>query len=346
MNETKVRVQDIADALHLSRVTVSKALNHHPSVPERTVQRVFEKASEMNYKFLGEAAQPGKIGHQKNSPGQIAVLFSKDIDSQHVGFKILSRLSDILGKKNYSVSLYFISKENLENCQFPDAFALERISAILCVEIFHEQYSRMLCTLGKPVVFLDAYPFILRDQLPADVLFTESRYSFSGAIQKIIQDHGLRRIGFVGPYLHCLSFFERWQGYQIALALENIPYDPQYCILSNKDDLYWHSEMIFSRLKQMNPMPQLFVCANDALAIHLMCSLQEMKYKVPEDVRILGFDNSPAAALSHPRLTTIDANSYEIGSAAARILLERITFPRQPNTVFFVQPTFIPGQSV
>jgi LacI family transcriptional regulator len=345
MSDTKIRVQDIADALHLSRVTVSKALNHHPSVPENTTRRVFEKAIEMNYKFLGDSRFSGLIDEQKNSPGQIAVLFSKDIDRQHVGFSILSRLSDILGEKNYSVSLYFISKKNLESGQLPDAFAADQISAILCVEIFHEQYTRMLCSLGKPVIFLDAYPSFLTDQIPADVLLTESRYSFSRIIRKIIQDHGLERIGFVGPYLHCLSFLERWQGYQIALAQENIPYAPQYCILSNDDDLYWHSELIASRLRMMNPLPQLFVCANDALAIHLMSSLQEMKYRVPEDVRVLGFDNSPAAALSHPRLTTVDANSHAIGTLAARILLERIAFPGQPNTAFFVQSRFIPGQS-
>ena len=50
MAKDKVTIQDIADALHLSRTTVSKALNGAPNMPAKTISAVWNKAKEMNYK--------------------------------------------------------------------------------------------------------------------------------------------------------------------------------------------------------------------------------------------------------------------------------------------------------
>ena len=68
MAKDKVTIQDIADALHLSRTTVSKALNGAPNMPAKTISAVWNKAKEMNYKqfaYLQPQIYPGTRFPQK-----------------------------------------------------------------------------------------------------------------------------------------------------------------------------------------------------------------------------------------------------------------------------------------
>ena len=118
MAKAKILVQDIADALNLSRTTVSKVLNNSGSVSPQTRERVLHKAAELNYKCysliqpvltenldLEEAftAQSTDAPEEESAPSQqsqIAVFFSKGIDKQHIGFNLLSVLGQELSRKN------------------------------------------------------------------------------------------------------------------------------------------------------------------------------------------------------------------------------------------------------
>ena len=109
MAKAKILVQDIADALNLSRTTVSKVLNNSGSVSPQTRERVLHKAAELNYKCysliqpvltenldLEEAftAQSTDAPEEESAPSQqsqIAVFFSKGIDKQHIFSRFWAR---------------------------------------------------------------------------------------------------------------------------------------------------------------------------------------------------------------------------------------------------------------
>ena len=110
MAKAKILVQDIADALNLSRTTVSKVLNNSGSVSPQTRERVLHKAAELNYKcysliqpvltenldleeaFTAQSTDAPKEESAPSQQSQIAVFFSKGIDKQHIGFNLLSVL--------------------------------------------------------------------------------------------------------------------------------------------------------------------------------------------------------------------------------------------------------------
>lgn len=362
MAKAKILVQDIADALNLSRTTVSKVLNNSGSVSPQTRERVLHKAAELNYKCysliqpvltenldLEEAftAQSTDAPEEESAPSQqsqIAVFFSKGIDKQHIGFNLLSVLGQELSRKNYSISMYFIQEAEFHSLLLPPTFHLEQTASIFCIELLDKSYSRMLCSLGKPILFFDAYAGILEDSLPADVLTAESQFRLTGLIKNLIQKYHLQKIGFFGSSLHCLSFFERWLGFRAAILSCGLEYDETYSIIAN-DDLYWDDRWLLTQLKRMDSLPELFVCANDALACQLMRILASLNIHCPRDILITGFDNCPIASTNQPGITTIDQHSSDLAWEATSLILSRLEEPEQPYRNIRLQSSVIERDS-
>lgn len=109
------------------------------------------------------------------------------------------------------------------------------------------------------------------------------------------------------------------------------------CIISEDDPKYFDKQWLINRLKTIDPFPELFVCANDALAMQLILCLKELNISVPSDVMVTGFDNSPVSPLITPPLTTVDINTTDMGKMAARQIISRIANPALPYSRLYLQ---------
>src|SRR5699024_11037926 len=65
----------------------------------------------------------------------------------------------------------------------------------------------------------------------------------------------------------------------------------------------------------------IFICSNDILAIETMAIIQQFKFKVPEDIQIVGYDNIPFSTMTFPNISTIDQSAYVLGQKAVSKLL-------------------------
>jgi GntR family transcriptional regulator of arabinose operon len=90
-------------------------------------------------------------------------------------------------------------------------------------------------------------------------------------------------------------------------------------------------------LKGAKEIPSAFVCGNDEDALHLIEVAERQGIRVPEDLSVVGFDNSDIAQLEKISLTSVDHPSFEIGEKAANILLDKIFHPE----IRFVTHTII-----
>ena len=82
-------------------------------------------------------------------------------------------------------------------------------------------------------------------------------------------------------------------------------------------------------LDEGREMPTAFFADNDMIALGAMQALQKYKYRVPEDISIIGFDDIAFSEVCAPGLTTIHVYKKELGQAAVRRLLELIRDPGQ-----------------
>lgn len=94
---------------------------------------------------------------------------------------------------------------------------------------------------------------------------------------------------------------------------------------------------IDSKLNAKHKLPSAFVCVNDFVAIGLIKALKSKNIKVPEDVLVTGFDDSPESSIIDPHLTTVHIYSTEMGTIAADLILSRLRHPSRPVQITHVK---------
>ncbi|ETT32300.1 LacI family DNA-binding transcriptional regulator [Paenibacillus sp. FSL P4-0338] len=332
MKKAKVTIQDIADALGISRNTASKALNGAESVPPETREKVLSKAAELKYKqfsYMETASSPSE------QQGNIALLTSNLPNSSHFGSQLLSGLEKRISTEGYTLSIYFVRENDINAMTLPGNFEPSNVDGIICIEMFNKEYSGLITDLGIPTIFIDCAADIVYPELKADLLLMENEHSMYAMTRKLM-DLGVRSFGFVGDYNHCRSFHERWTGFNRALSAAGIPLNPESCIAGQDKDYLLEANWMDQQMEALGQWPSAFICANDFIAISVMKSLKNRGVKVPEQVAVCGFDDASESRVIEPHLSTVHIYSSHMGIVSAEMLLSRIKDPARPYQVTHV----------
>lgn len=336
----KVTVQDIADALNISRNTVSKAINGTGTVSKDTKTKIFNKASELGYKQFSMLNQNHTeiITPQPNY--EIALFSHSVLSTSHFSSPLLHTFQEHISALGYRLSMYTIRDDFMFQCELPANFNYEFTRGIIVIEMFNEKYTEFLCNLEIPTLFIDTFANTNGQILKSDIMYMEN-YNCSYQMTLSLINNGYKKIGFVGDYLHCHSFYERWCGYRHAMQDSSINNFYEYCILENDNLPYYNSELLASKIKTLPCLPEAFVCANDYIAIDVIRALKSMNLTIPDDIKISGFDNSTESKIIEPPLTTANIPGDSMGHFAAETLLSRIQYPELSYRTIYVQTQII-----
>ncbi len=331
----KVTVQDIADELGISRNTVSKALNGTPGLAESTRELILQKAVEMGYKQFSYVASlrnilTTSIPFDAPEPGEIALL-TTSYSNSHFASLLMDKFEQEMSQLNYSITSYRINETSMKKLSLPASLNLDEVSAIVCVEIFDKPFADMICSLDKPVLFIDAPCAMTEPVIDADVLLMNNMNPIREFIREMAAS-GKTRIGFIGDYTHCQSFFERFSAYQVGMLASGLPVNRKF-ILKNEDDNY---DDICCKLQQMDEYPEVFICANDFVAIDAMMAIRNSGMRIPEDIGFLGFDDSYESRIFVPSLSTIHIHTQSMAYSAAQLLISRIKTPDMEKRIVYV----------
>lgn len=332
----KVTLQDIADALGVSRNTVSKAINNTGNLADSTRDRVLKKAAEMGYKqfsyiTVSNSAKPSLSISSPKEKCEIALFTASFIGNSHFASPMLDKFQQELSHLGYSLTMHRIMEDEIDSLSLPASFTAERTAGIVCIEMFDPQYSKMLCSLNMPTLFVDSTVTGLDEPLEADRLYMDNT-SYMFPFIKEMANRGKKRIGFIGEYLHCQSFFERYMAYRDAMYLFGLECPDEYCIIGNKEGVRRPSsndyqEYLTERIRNLDKLPDVFVCANDFVALDVLQVLKNLGHSVPEDIYLCGFDDSPESRVITPPLTTVHIHSQTLGFSAVQMLISRIDEP-------------------
>ena len=239
-----------------------------------------------------------------------------------------------ISQLGYTLNTHRVTPEDLAAHTLPLTFSKERTSAIVCIEMFDRAYNEMVCTLGLPVLFVDAPPYPDGNALPADHLYMEN---IPGVVQLVnaMLAKGVRKIGFIGDWDHCQSFFERYIAFRSAMLLAGVPVDERWLIKET------FGEGMVRPLGELTELPELFVCANDFVACDAMRVLRSQGRRVPEDVRISGFDDAPESRRCDPPLTTIHIHTQIMAFSAVHLLMSRIKQPSLDYRTIYTETELI-----
>ena len=316
----KVTIQDIADELGISRNTVSKAINNAEGLADATRERILQKVVEMGYKQFSTMKSQTVFGTDSKRGGEIALLLGNAIAPSHFASLTLDKLKKELSQWGYTLSPHRVERDNFLCRSLPVTFDTERTSAVICIEMFDRAYDEMVCSLGLPVLFIDGPHKRDGIDLPADQLYMEN----TTAITRFVNDmlvRGKRRIGFIGDYEHCQSFFERYTAFRCAMLMAEMPVEKRYCI-KTCDQM-----RLEESLAALTELPDAFICANDFVAEDAIYILRKLGRSVPQDVLFCGFDDAPDSRIMTPTLTTVHIHTQVMAVMAIQLLLTRIDQP-------------------
>lgn len=338
--KSRITIQNIADELGLSRNTISKAINNTGNVSPNTKKLIFQKAAEMGYKQFG-LLQPNIPEAEKHPINREIALFTRSVPgSQYLSSTLLDSFQKKISALGYRLTIYVLRDTVVSTCSFPENFNEETTDAILVLELFDKPYTSFLCSHGIPTLFVDSFANLHNETISSDVLYMENRNSSYQLVTHLLKA-GYKSIGYVGDYLHCQSFFERWCGYRDAMNEHSDIDCKELSILENDSSPYVDPSWLANRIKELPVLPDAFFCGNDFLAICTAKALKALNYRLPKDIKIAGFDNSNESQIIDPPLTTVSIYGCEMGYIATNLLLNRIKYPDMPFTVTYVQTDIV-----
>ena len=327
----KVTIQDIADALGISRNTVSKAINNSEGLADSTREKILQKAIEMGYKqfsYAGslaaisgapaasESERPQAPGYQ----GEIALLTGSFLTHSHFASLMLDKFQREISQLGYTMNTHRVTGTELANKILPITMNMEQVKAIMCIEMFDWDYDEMLCGLDIPVLFVDGPAKRSGKSLPADQLYMDNTTEITRFVNDMMEK-GFTKIGFVGNYDHCQSFFERYTAFYLTMLMAGQKVENRFVIKESR------REELTVAIASLKELPEVFVCANDFVATDLMQALAAVGKRVPDDVLVCGFDDSAESRLSKPPLTTVHIHTQIIAFTAVHLLISRIQEP-------------------
>ena len=338
----KITIQDIADELGLSRNTVSKAINNSEGLAEATREKILQKAAEMGYKqfsyvnsLINSAIPtPSPSSDPPEYLGEIALLTTAFLTQSHFASTMLDKFQREISQLGFTMNTHRVTEENLRTMTLPITFRSEQVKAAICIEMFNRPYDEMICELGIPVLFVDGPVKSNGFSLPADQLYMDNSTEITRFVNDMLAA-GHKRIGFIGDYNHCQSFYERYTAYRMAMLMAGVPVEDRYCICTN------HIDEVIESIAALDKLPDVFICANDFVAGDLIRGLYSIGKLVPQDVRILGFDDAPESRIIRPSLSTVHIHTQVMAFVALQLLITRKQEPSLDYRIVHTQTDMI-----
>ena len=332
-----VSMKDISAACGVSVATVSKALNDHRDIGEKTKERIRQTAKEMGY-FPNSAAQALKTNRTYN----IGVLF---VDEARSGLTpdyfsyVLDSFKRTAEEYGYDITFINCSKSDRNRMSYLEHAKHRGVDGVVvaCID-FHDPEIMELVRSDIPVVTID-YIFNNRIAVVSD--------NVNGMNQLLtyVYDKGHRRIAYIHGADSAVTQSRLTSFYKTAkdLGLEI----PEEYIL---EAAYRNTKEKFKRTLELLDLPQPPTCIlypDDFASYGGMNAIQARGLRIPEDISVVGYDGIPAARHIEPKLTTLKQDTERIGSEAARNLISLIEEPKStPIQVIMIGGRVLEGHSV
>lgn len=316
-------LRDIADRLGVSVATVSRALNDKPGVGTETRQRVLKLAQEIQYR-PNLAARSLATSRTQNVLFIVHRRRFSDAKDPFYPY-IMQGLEETLTGEGYSVILVTLDDSQLN-------------AGPTALRVFHEQRPSAIVMAGPDIsssfildtVALGICTVLVDNALSDSSLPAVMQDNFEGcrmATNHLIEIHGHEHIALLSGPEWWISSEERTTGYVVEMEAAGL----QPSIYLMDDTTIETGQEAARRALGAQPEITALVAINDAMAIGAMRAAQEMGLTVPEDLAIVGFDNTSWAAYTTPPLTTVSVPMKDMGRLAAQVLLDRIN--GTPTTV-------------
>jgi LacI family transcriptional regulator len=318
-------IYDVARESGVSVFTVSAVVNNKSHVGKKLRERVEEAIRKLNYR-------PNLIARSlaKQRTHTIGMIVP---DIANPFFPMVVRGAEDAAQKNGYNLLLCNSDDSLDKEESAIELLLsKRVDGILLTKAagdLRPPLRQMIKEVHIPfVLVMRTYPKLTKDAVITD--------DYQGAYDAVchLARAGRRRIGLVSGPPKVSNALARSQGFHDALKAQGLPFAPE---LVMKGDYRMESGFRAGHALLSHHPDGIYV-ANHLMTIGLLRAAEEMGLSCPDDFGLVSFDDYPWLGVFRPRLTTVELPKHQLGSEAAKLLIERIGGSREKAVVRKLQP--------
>lgn len=322
-------LRDVARLAEVHPGTVSRALNEDTRrlVNEETARRVIEAAATLGYR-----PNPIARGLKTNRSYTIGVLVP---DLTNPLFPPIVRgIQDKLEQAGYTPLIANTDNDPERERNDFDAMRARQVDGVIAATARLEPADE-LAEGSLPVVY------VLRRHEDGDApaATADDRRGCELAVEHLVEA-GHTRIAHLGGPIGVSTGRDRHEGFVAAMERAGLPVDPA---LVRFGDAFTEPEgrRLCAELLASGAEATAIVAGNDLMALGCYDSLAERGLSCPGDMSVVGFNDMPFSERFNPPLTTVGIPQYEIGAAAAELLLERLHDPTAPTREVTLAPRLV-----
>ena len=310
-----ITMKDIAQALGVSVATVSRALNDSPriSLAKREMIQTYAREHHFVPNMIAETLRNSKL-----KPLKIIGVIIPEIT--HFYFSsILSGIEREASAHGYRIMVAQSNESSLREVEICRSFYENKVCGVIvsqAKDTVHYDHFKHLIDCGVPLVFYDR---ICTGVNSSRVVVDDYMGAFLATSHLI--ETGCKRIAFYGASMNLEISKNRYNGYRDALLKNRMKPDKSlvfYC--DNRRD----AETLTPDLLAAAERPDAFFAINDETAQGILYATKRFGLRVPKDVSVCGFTNSPSAVACDPMLTTVEQRGEKVGQEAVDILVSKV----------------------
>ncbi len=329
----KLTIRDIAKQSGHSCSTVSRVLNDSPYVSEKTRTRVKKVIDDMG--FRPNHVARGLVTGQMN----IVVCIIGDRWNPFYA-ELFSAAEEVLNQAGFLAVLCYTDYEPVKEEKYLEAASEYNFAGVIMVTAPETpKLAENLAKLECPVVLANRY----LASVPTDVVLMDNYHGGYIATRHLI-DLGHRRIAcWAGPENSTASR-DRVRGYREAMREAGLAVEDDDLVKGNLLESEGY-QFACDLLDNPRDITAVF-CGNDMMASGVIKAYVERGRKIPEDLSVIGFDDSPVAVRGPVKLSTVRQHPQAMGQAAAELVLNRMTEKDKPHRKIIFSPELVLRDSV
>ncbi|MBN9106192.1 MAG: LacI family DNA-binding transcriptional regulator [Propionibacteriaceae bacterium] len=306
----KVTLKDVAARAGVSEATASKAVNGRGDIADATRSAVLDAAAALGY-FPAKRLDP--------VTARSTITAITDAIDPSYGVEVLRGLVEEGDRRGIDIVPH-IESETVEPSRSPNEWeathlAPRSIGIVTMVYRARGPVFEVARRRGIPVIAIDPY-VVSKD---ADVTISATNWEGGKLATEHLLELGHRRIALINGLSEFLPGIERMHGYRAALeeagvsaGNDNLIFDGRYTFGSGFDAA--------EEIMRLPDPPTAVFALSDRMALGAIRAFETHGVRVPADISVIGFDNSPGAELMTPALTTIAQPLSDMGRLAVRTL--------------------------
>ncbi len=323
-----ITLNDIAKALNVSKVTISKALRNHPDISARMKEIIKKTALEMGYSpnFVARNLSAKKT----NTIGLVVPKIA------HFFFgSVIESIYDAAFENNYEIILTVTQEDSEKESKYINSLMSMRVDGIIIsisqntedCSVFHKIKEREI-----PLVFLDRV-------IDCGDFTTVTVKDYNGsykATEHAIKMGYTKLAHLAGPKKINISR-ERCKGFKDALSDNNITPNKNWILYGGFSETDGYEGLM--KIFETGNMPEFIFTVTYPVALGVYAAAQKLGLKIPDDVDVMCFGDSDVNRFISPSLSCVYQPTEKLGQEAVRLLIEQINNYEGFNPVNVELPT-------